>query len=68
MAICNDPRSRQNLVLYTIDEISSLKEAPQVGSVLASAMDQLGFTALGINGLPPPSEGTDPLILTPERH
>jgi LuxR family quorum sensing-dependent transcriptional regulator len=51
-------------VLDTIDEISNINLIPQVGSALASAMDKFGFTALGLNALPPPGDGADPIIVT----
>jgi LuxR family quorum sensing-dependent transcriptional regulator len=56
-------KSYQNLVFKTVDDISRLNSLPEVSAVLAAAMTQLGFTSLGINGLPPVGEDTDPQIL-----
>ena len=46
--------------IYDISRLTSLSEIP---AVLAAAMESFGFTALGINGLPPPAVGADPRIL-----
>ena len=54
----------RNLVLDTIDEISRLTLVPGVSTVLVRAVEKLGYTSLGINGLPPPGDGADPIILT----
>jgi LuxR family quorum sensing-dependent transcriptional regulator len=51
-------------VLDTVEEISRLTSVIETGSALAEAMEKFGFAALGINGLPPPGEGADPLIIT----
>ena len=59
----------RNLIFDTIDDISHLTLVPQIAVALADTMAKFGFGALGINGLPPPGEGADPLILaerTPE--
>jgi LuxR family quorum sensing-dependent transcriptional regulator len=54
----------RTLIFETIDEVSRLNVLPQVAERLRGAVEQLGFTSLGINGLPPPGEGADPIILT----
>jgi DNA-binding CsgD family transcriptional regulator len=62
-------KSHRNLVFDTIDNISRLTVLEQVADAFLGAVEKFGFTALGINGLPPPGEGTDPRILaesTPE--
>lgn len=56
--------SHRNLICDTIDDIASLTSLSQVGAKFAAAMAKLGFDSLGINGLPPPKEGADPVILT----
>jgi LuxR family quorum sensing-dependent transcriptional regulator len=59
----------RNLIFDTIDEIARLTSVPQVATTLTRAAYQFGSTSLGINGLPPPGEGADPVILsenTPE--
>ena len=55
--------ANRNLVFDTIDAISKQSSLPQVGAAFASAMTKLGFSALGINGLPPPMPDADPVIL-----
>jgi DNA-binding CsgD family transcriptional regulator len=55
---------RRNLVFDAIDDISGLTSVPQISTALANMAEEFGFNALGINGLPPPGEGADPLILT----
>jgi LuxR family quorum sensing-dependent transcriptional regulator len=54
---------RRAAILDTIDEISRLTSSRQVSASLCRAVGQFGFTSLGINGLPPPGEGADPVIL-----
>jgi LuxR family transcriptional regulator, quorum-sensing system regulator BjaR1 len=56
-------RSRRYLTLDPIYDISRLTLLSEIGPALADAMAKFGFTALGINGLPPPAEGSDPRIL-----
>lgn len=56
--------ARRNLLFDVIDDVSRVTLSPNIGPVLADAMAKFGFTALGINGLPPPSEDADPRILT----
>lgn len=57
------PRSHWNLVCDTIDDIASLSSLSQLGARLADAMGKFGFGSMGINGLPPPAEDADPLVL-----
>jgi DNA-binding CsgD family transcriptional regulator len=57
-------RSYRKFVLDTIDEFSRLTLVPQVSSAFSRAVEKLGFTSLGINSLPPPGDGSDPIILT----
>ncbi len=59
----------RNLIFEAIEEIGKLTSLPSVATRFANTMEQLGFTTLGINGLPPPGEDADPVILaesTPE--
>jgi LuxR family transcriptional regulator, quorum-sensing system regulator BjaR1 len=56
--------SQRNLVFDTIDDISRLTSLPPVAAALVRAAENFGFTSLGINGLPPPGAGADPVILT----
>jgi LuxR family transcriptional regulator, quorum-sensing system regulator BjaR1 len=56
-------RSRRYLALDPIYDISRLTLLSEIPATLAAAMESFGFTALGINGLPPPAEGADPRIL-----
>jgi hypothetical protein len=56
-------RSRRYLTLDPIYDISRLTLLSEIGPALADPMAKFGFTALGINGLPPPAEGSDPRIL-----
>jgi LuxR family transcriptional regulator, quorum-sensing system regulator BjaR1 len=59
----------RNLIFNTIEDISHLTSAQAVAALLTGVMEQLGFTSLGINGLPPPAEDANPFILaesTPE--
>jgi LuxR family transcriptional regulator, quorum-sensing system regulator BjaR1 len=37
---------------------------PQITATLGHIVEKLGFTSFGINGLPPPGEGADPVVLT----
>jgi|KBSSwiStaDraftv2_1062776.scaffolds.fasta_scaffold447665_1 DNA-binding CsgD family transcriptional regulator len=57
-------KSRRNLIFDTIDNISRVTLLSEVSPILAGAMEKFGFVALGINGLPPPSDDADPRILT----
>ena len=59
----------RNLIFEAIEDIGKLTSLPSVATRFANTMEQLGFTTLGINGLPPPGEDADPIILaesTPE--
>jgi LuxR family transcriptional regulator, quorum-sensing system regulator BjaR1 len=56
--------ARRNFAFDTISEIARLTSLSQVGEYFAGAMAKLGFTSLGINGLPPPVIDADPVILT----
>jgi LuxR family quorum sensing-dependent transcriptional regulator len=55
--------SGRYLALDPIYDISRLTSPSEVSAALAASMESFGFTALGINGLPPPAEGADPRIL-----
>jgi DNA-binding CsgD family transcriptional regulator len=55
---------RRNLAFAAIENMSRLTSVSDIASTFADAMHDFGFIAVGINGLPPPSEGADPLILT----
>jgi LuxR family transcriptional regulator, quorum-sensing system regulator BjaR1 len=57
-------KSYRNLICDTLDGIASLTSVSEVSAKFADAMGKLGFSSLGINGLPPPKEGADPVILT----
>src|SRR6202035_2755904 len=53
----------------SIDRMSRLTVLEQIAAAFVGAVEKIGFTALGINGLPPPGEGVDLRILaesTPE--
>jgi LuxR family quorum sensing-dependent transcriptional regulator len=54
----------RNLIFETIDNISRLPFLSQVADAFGHAAARFGFTSLGINGLPPPGEGADPLVVT----
>ena len=54
----------RNLIFETIDNISRLTFLSQVAVAFGQAAGRFGFTSLGINGLPPPGEGADPLVVT----
>jgi len=56
-------KSRRRLVFDTIDHIARQTSLARVSETLAAAMAKFGFTALGVNGLPPATEGADPHIL-----
>src|ERR1700744_2001867 len=57
-------RAHLNVAFAAIHEISHLNSTFKISVILADAMANFGFTALGVNGLPPPKEGTDPRILS----
>ena len=58
-----NPGSLGNRILDTIDEISGLASPRQIAATLARAVEECGYTSLGINRLPPPGADADPLIL-----
>ena len=51
----------RNFIFDAIDEISSITLLPQVAATLSRGAEKFGFTSLGMNGLPPPGEGADPI-------
>jgi LuxR family transcriptional regulator, quorum-sensing system regulator BjaR1 len=55
--------ARQYLVFDTIDRIARQASLAEIMGTFVAAMEKFGFTALGVNGLPPPAEGADPRIL-----
>jgi len=56
--------AHRNLVCDAMYEMASFTSVSQVGARFAGAMAKLGFSALGINILPPPGQDADPVILT----
>jgi LuxR family quorum sensing-dependent transcriptional regulator len=56
--------ARRNFVFDTIDDIARQTSLLQVADHFARAMATLGFTSLGINGLPPPEPDADPIVTT----
>jgi LuxR family transcriptional regulator, quorum-sensing system regulator BjaR1 len=54
----------RNLIFDTIEDISRVTSLPQLAATFCGAMGKFGFTSLGINGLPAPGEGANPVILT----
>jgi DNA-binding CsgD family transcriptional regulator len=59
-----DSSPRRNLICDTIDEISRLTSLPEVVATFSHAIARFGFIYFGINGLPPPGTGADPIVLT----
>jgi DNA-binding CsgD family transcriptional regulator len=57
-------RSQRYLVFDTIYDVSRLTLLSEISATLVRVMAKFGFTALGINGLPPPTGGADPRIVT----
>lgn len=53
----------RNLIFDTIDHIARLTSPPQVAATFCGAVAKFGFTSLGINDLPWPGEGANPVIL-----
>ena len=53
----------RNLAFDTIEALSRLPFLGQVASTFQGAMAKFGLTSMGINDLPPPGEGADPVIL-----
>jgi LuxR family quorum sensing-dependent transcriptional regulator len=58
----SDPH--RNLVFATIDGIARSSSLPGIAETLRDAAGKFGFTSFGINELPHPGEGANPLILT----
>src|SRR5262249_40438832 len=54
----------RNLTFDTVDDLAQVDSLQQIGPALRTALAKLGFTSLGIGGLPAPSEGANPIILT----
>lgn len=54
----------RNLIFDTIDHISRLCSLPQIATAFRDAVTNFGFTSFGINGLPLPGGGANPIILT----
>jgi LuxR family transcriptional regulator, quorum-sensing system regulator BjaR1 len=53
----------RTLICDSIDKIGSLTSLSQLSGTFTYAMAELGFSSMGINGLPRPREGADPVIL-----
>ena len=53
----------RNLIFDTIEAVGLLTAPSQVVQAFASAATRFGFTSLGINDLPLPERGANPLIL-----
>jgi LuxR family transcriptional regulator, quorum-sensing system regulator BjaR1 len=56
--------SRRNLVFDAIDGISRLRSLPPLAPMFRHAVAKWGFASLGINDLPRPGAGANPIILT----
>ena len=54
----------RNLILATIDGIARSSSLPGIAEALRDAAVTFGFTSFGINELPRPGKGANPLILT----
>ena len=54
----------RNTVFDAVEDISRQTAVEQVATVFARSMGRFGFTFLGINGLPPPGEGADLVVVT----
>jgi LuxR family transcriptional regulator, quorum-sensing system regulator BjaR1 len=52
------------VIFDTIDGLSRLSSLPQVAATFRDAVARFGFTSFGINDLPHPGEGANPVILT----
>jgi len=59
-----DADGRRNLIFDAVYDISRRNSLPEISIAFSNAVEQFGFTALGVNGLPPPGDGADPRILT----
>src|SRR5882672_6636545 len=57
-------KSLRNQIFDTIDHISRLTTVQRLADTFAGAVNEFGFSTLGINGLPPPGDGADPRIVT----
>lgn len=53
----------RDLVCDTIDDIATLTSLPEIGARFAAAVKRLGFNALGLSGLPPLGENSDPVVV-----
>jgi len=53
----------RNLIFDTIGDIGRLTSPPHVAATFCDAVAKFGFTSLGINDLPRPGEGVNPVIL-----
>jgi len=56
--------SLRNHVFDVIDKISGLTLPSQIAGTLNRTVGEYGYSSFGINGLPPPAEDADPLVLT----
>jgi hypothetical protein len=54
----------RNLIGDMIDEIAHQTELSQLAATFSVAAAKFGFTSLGINSLPAPGAGANPLIVT----
>jgi LuxR family quorum sensing-dependent transcriptional regulator len=59
-----DSRLHRNLIFDTIEGLSRSSSLPQVAATFCRAVAGFGFTSFGINDLPRPGEGANPVILT----
>ena len=59
-----DSDSRRNLVLDAVYDISRQTSLTEISTAFSQAVEEFGFTFLGVNGLPPPGDGADPRVLT----
>jgi LuxR family quorum sensing-dependent transcriptional regulator len=57
-------RLYRNLIFDTIEDLARVTSLPQLAATFCGAMGKFDFTSLGINGLPAPGEGANPVILT----
>jgi LuxR family quorum sensing-dependent transcriptional regulator len=59
-----DADGRRNLILDAVYDISRRNSLSEISVAFSNAVEKFGFTAFGVNGLPPPGDGADPRILT----
>src|SRR6202021_2308894 len=59
-----DSSLHRNLIFDTIAGLSRLSSLPQVAATFLDVVTRFGFTSFGINDLPHPGEGANPIILT----